>query len=153
MERLNRTVGVLQLSGRLRSRELQDVFEQLAGDVVEAIIVKDHRTGVSKGLGYVEFKNAESVAKALAASGTEIMGVPCIVQTTDTEKRLLQEQAAANGGNLDLIGTAPPKFSTGGPQSGSDLATRRLYAGNLHPNLMDEDLRSVFEPFGAVEVY
>lgn len=93
MERLDRTVGVLQLAARLRNRDLQDFFETNgAGKVREARIVKDPRSGISKGIAYVEFADLESVEKALRMTGTKIMGVPCIIQRCEAEKQLLLQQ-------------------------------------------------------------
>jgi RNA-binding protein 39 len=93
MERLDRTVGVLQLAARLRNRDLQDFFENNgAGKVKEAKIVKDPKSGISKGIAYVEFEELESVEKALRMSGTKIIGIPCMVQRCESEKQLLLQQ-------------------------------------------------------------
>lgn len=37
-------------------------------------------------VGYVEFLELESVAKALALSNTKLLGIPIIVQYTEAEK-------------------------------------------------------------------
>lgn len=144
MERLDRTVGVLQLAAKVRSRDLMEHFEiAKCGKVLDAKIVKDHRTGVSKGIGYVEFENIASVEKALMLSGTKIQGIPCIVQTTESEKRLLQQQAALTGDGISL------KLS--GPTMSTNSFDRRIYVGQLHFDLTEEDLQLVFDPFGPIE--
>ena len=159
MERLDRTVGVLQLPPRLRSRELRAFFEERTGGRVhDAQIVKDHRTGLSKGIGYVEFEKLSSIPKALILTGTKIHGSPCIVQTTHAEKRLLAADPQLSGDDsMDQQGQ-------GGDQQGSQsqgqsggagpvevAPPRRIYVGSLHYTITDHDLRSIFDPFGRVE--
>ena len=94
---------------------------------------------MSKGIGYVEFEKVESIPKALTLSGTKLHGMPCIVQTTEAEKRLLEQQAAQGG--LANFGSVLP----------SDVAGRRIYVGSLHYSLTENDISSIFDPFGKVE--
>ncbi|KAK4631625.1 RNA-binding protein rsd1 [Fulvia fulva] len=131
-ERDRRTVFVQQLAARLRSRELKDFFEQ-AGSVVDAQIVKDRVSGRSKGVGYVEFKEEESVQKAIALTGQKLLGIPIIAQLTEAEKN---RQARTTEGTATQSNGIP---------------FHRLYVGNIHFSITEDDLKNVFEPFGELE--
>ncbi|KAI9721584.1 MAG: hypothetical protein M1828_005074 [Chrysothrix sp. TS-e1954] len=132
-ERDKRTVFVQQLSQRLRTKQLIAFFEQ-AGPVKEAQIVKDRVSGRSKGVGYVEFKEEESVSKAIGMTGQKLCDLPVIAQLTEAEKN---RQAR----NAD---------STSGSHS-SMIPFHRLYVGNIHFSITEQDLQNVFEPFGELE--
>ncbi|XP_019057419.1 PREDICTED: RNA-binding protein 39 isoform X2 [Tarenaya hassleriana] len=92
----------------------------------------------SRGIGYVEFYDAMSVPMAIALSGQPLLGQPVMVKPSEAEKNLAQSTATAAGAGGLM-----------GPYSGG---ARRLYVGNLHVNMTEEDLRKVFEPFGTVEL-
>ncbi|KAK4052659.1 Phosphatidylinositol-3-phosphatase SAC1 [Microbotryomycetes sp. JL201] len=128
-EREMRTVFVSQLSARVGHRELGVFFEQQAGTVRDAKVIMDRISGRSKGVGYVEFVELESMQKALALSGTKLLGVPIIVQYTEAEKN---RQARDGAG------------ASSGPPTG-------LYVGSLNFALTENDIRQVFQPFGPVE--
>ncbi|KAL2157825.1 hypothetical protein VTH06DRAFT_5094 [Thermothelomyces fergusii] len=130
-ERDRRTVFVQQLAARLRTRELKEFFEK-AGPVAEAQIVKDRVSNRSKGVGYVEFKNEESVAAALQLTGQKLLGIPVIVQPTEAEKNRQARHSE----------------SSGHPNS---IPFHRLYVGNIHFSITETDLQNVFEPFGELE--
>ncbi|KKA29794.1 hypothetical protein TD95_004807, partial [Thielaviopsis punctulata] len=83
-------------------------------------------------VGYVEFKEEASVAKALQLTGQKLLGIPIIVQVTEAEKN---RQAR----------TAEPSNH---PNS---IPFHRLYVGNIHFNVTEQDLLAVFEPFGELE--
>ncbi|KAF8417124.1 RNA splicing factor [Tirmania nivea] len=131
-ERDRRTVFVQQLAARLRTKELVAFFEK-AGPVKEAQIVKDRVSGRSKGVGYVEFKDEASVPKAIQLTGQRLLGIPIIAQLTEAEKnrQARVDQAAQKDAN-----TVP---------------FHRLYVGNIHFSITENDLRHVFEPWGELE--
>ncbi|KAI7621256.1 splicing factor, CC1-like protein [Hortaea werneckii] len=131
-ERDRRTVFVQQLAARLRTKELQAFFEQV-GPVVEAQIVKDRVSGRSKGVGYVEFKEEEAVHRAIQLTGQKLLGIPIIAQLTEAEKN---RQARNTDGHATQSNGIP---------------FHRLYVGNIHFSLSENDLRQVFEPFGDLE--
>jgi RNA-binding protein 39 len=160
-ERDRRTVFVQQLAARLRTRELKEFFEKV-GPVAEAQIVKDRVSNRSKGyvfhhlllrllpksryppptlavtnyshsVGYVEFQNEDSVAAALQLTGQKLLGIPVIVQLTEAEKnRQVRNSESA------------------GPHPNS-IPFHRLYVGNIHFSITEQDLQNVFEPFGELE--
>jgi RNA-binding protein 39 len=125
-------VFVQQLAGRLRTHELAKFFSKV-GPVKEAQIVKDRVSGRSKGVGYVEFKDEESVAKALELTGQRLASIPIIVQLTEAEKNRQARQVDGHGG----------------PNSG--IPFHRLYVGNIHFSISEADLEEVFKPFGELE--
>ncbi|KAI0484453.1 splicing factor, CC1-like protein [Xylariaceae sp. FL0804] len=129
-ERDRRTVFVQQLAARLRTKELKEFFEKV-GPVNEAQIVKDRISGRSKGVGYVEFKKEDSVTAALQLTGQKLLGIPVIVQLTEAEK------------NRQVR-------TTEGSQANS-IPFHRLYVGNIHFSITEQDLQNVFEPFGELE--
>ena len=84
-------------------------------------------------MGYVEFKDEESVAKAIELTGQQLLGIPIIAQLTEAEKN---RQAS----NTD-----------GAPTQSNGIPFHRLYVGNIHFSITEEDLNSVFMPFGELE--
>ncbi|CAF9923883.1 RNA-binding protein 39 [Imshaugia aleurites] len=131
-ERDRRTVFVQQLAARLRTKELIAFFEKV-GPVKEAQIVKDRVSGRSKGVGYVEFKQEDSVALAIQLTGQKLLGIPIIAQLTEAEKN---RQAR----NPEAISSNP-----------NQIPFHRLYVGNIHFSITESDLQNVFEPFGELE--
>lgn len=126
-------------------------FFEKVGPVKEAQIVKDRVSGRSKGyvlpytviflfitddfcsVGYVEFKSEESVPAAIQLTGQKLLGIPIIAQLTEAEKN----RQARN-----------PEASSG-PQHTAPF--HRLYVGNVHFSITENDLQNVFEPFGELE--
>jgi RNA-binding protein 39 len=69
----------------------------------------------------------------LQLTGQKLLGIPIIVSVTEAEKN---RQARTE--------TAPNPQNNGVP-------IHRLYVGNIHFSITEEDLRNVFEPFGELE--
>ena len=87
-ERDARTVFCMQLSSRIRSRDLEDFFS-VVGKVNDVRIITDTKTRRSKGIAYVEFVDVESVplvsfvyacAHVWAAEHINIIMVFCLKQ-------------------------------------------------------------------------
>lgn len=72
-----------------------------------------------------------SVPMAIALSGQLLLGQQVMVKPSEAEKNLVQSNA-----------------SSGAASGGA----RKLYVGNLHSNINEDQLRQVFEPFGQVEL-
>ncbi|KAF9453850.1 splicing factor, CC1-like protein [Macrolepiota fuliginosa MF-IS2] len=132
-----RSVFVSQLAARLTARDLGYFFEDKLGEgtVMDARIVTDRLSRRSKGIGYVEFRSIEHVEKAIALSGTVVMGLPIMVQLTEAERN----KTHAGDGSINL----PPGVSA--PHGAI------LYVGSLHFNLTESDIKQVFEVFGELE--
>jgi RNA-binding protein 39 len=118
----------------LTNRDIFDFFRP-CGRIREAKLVIDKVTKRHKGVAYVEFFEIDSVEKATSMSNQKLLGIPIIIQTAESEKNRLAEQ----GIQLEL--NRPP------PQ----VITNKLYVGNLAPNLNEDDLRRLFEPYGGLD--
>lgn len=133
-ERDARTVFCMQLSQRIRPRDLEEFFSAV-GKVKDVRLITCNKTRRFKGLCYVEFAEPESVPLAIALTGQKICGVPIVVQPTQAEKNRL---ASSNMPALSAFSKGP-----NGPM--------RLYVGSLHFNITEDMLRSIFEPFGKID--
>ncbi|XP_033755186.1 RNA-binding protein 39-like [Pecten maximus] len=129
-ERDARTVFCMQLSARIRPRDLEEFFSSV-GKVRDVRLIMDNKTRRSKGISYVEFQDTESVPLAIGLTNQKLLGVPIIVQPSQAEKNRL-----ANAANVLQKGNSGPM---------------RLYVGSLHFNITEDMLRGIFEPFGAIE--
>lgn len=83
-------------------------------------------------MGYVEFKNAESVQAAIQLTGQQLLGIPIIAQLTEAEKNR-QAKTTNTGGQANSV------------------PFHRLYVGNIHFSVNEEDLTTIFSPFGELE--
>lgn len=137
-ERDQRTVFAYQISLKADERDVYDFFSR-AGKVRDVRLIMDRSSRRSKGVGYIEFFDVMSVPMAIALSGQPLLGQPVMVKPSEAEKNLVQSTTATAGATGGGIG----------PYSGG---ARRLYVGNLHINMKEDQLRQVFEPFGAVEL-
>ncbi|XP_059647447.1 uncharacterized protein LOC132293827 isoform X2 [Cornus florida] len=137
-ERDQRTVFAYQISLKADERDVYDFFSR-AGKVRDVRLIMDRNSRRSKGVGYIEFFDSMSVPMAIALSGQPLLGQPVMVKPSEAEKNLVQSTTSVAGGVGGLIG----------PYSGG---ARRLYIGNLHFNIKEDQLRQVFEPFGIVEL-
>ncbi|XP_057966437.1 uncharacterized protein LOC131156624 isoform X2 [Malania oleifera] len=137
-ERDQRTVFAYQICLKADERDVYEFFSR-AGKVRDVRLIMDRNSRRSKGVGYIEFYDAMSVPMAIALSGQPLLGQPVMVKPSEAEKNLVQSTTTATGVATGLIG----------PYSGG---ARRLYVGNLHLNITEDQLRQVFEPFGTVEL-
>ncbi|KAM7470941.1 hypothetical protein LguiA_009124 [Lonicera macranthoides] len=137
-ERDQRTVFAYQISLKADERDVYEFFSS-AGKVRDVRLIMDRNSRRSKGVGYIEFYEAMSVPMAIALSGQLLVGLPVMVKPSEAEKNLVQSTISVNGGIGGQIG----------PYTGG---ARRLYVGNLHINIKEDQLRQVFEAFGAVEL-
>ncbi|XP_076937892.1 uncharacterized protein LOC143605786 isoform X2 [Bidens hawaiensis] len=135
-ERDQRTVFAYQISLKADERDVYEFFSR-AGKVRDVRLIMDRNSRRSKGVGYIEFYDAMSVPMAIALSGQPLLGHPVMVKPSEAEKNLVQSTATA-GGAAGVAG------ATGG--------ARKLYVGNLHYNMKEDQLRQVFESFGTVEL-
>lgn len=132
-----------QISARLRTKELIRFFEK-AGHVLDASIVKDKASGRSKGVAYVEFKDTEAVKKAVEMTGEKLLGIPVIVQLTESEKNKADFEQG-------IAGNSSNESAKKGPRGHEGPVENRIYAGNIHFGVTENELRQIFESFGAIE--
>lgn len=126
------TVFVQQCAIRAREKDIERFFTK-AGVVDHVSIVKDRVSKRSKGLSYVTFTSPDAVTKAVAMTGQKMLGIPVIVQICDSEKNRIARKSA----NTSSLGNGP---------------ISRLYVGNIHFSIGEDDLRELFSAYGEVEV-
>ncbi|KAK6631887.1 RNA-binding protein 39 [Polyplax serrata] len=131
-ERDQRTVFCMQLSQRIRGRDLEEFFSSV-GKVRDVKLITCNKTRRFKGIAYVEFKDPESVPLAMGLTGQKLLGIPISVQPTQAEKN--------RQGNTTTPMMMPSDMK--GPM--------RLYVGSLHFNITEDMLRGIFEPFGKID--
>ncbi|CAB3360374.1 Hypothetical predicted protein [Cloeon dipterum] len=130
-ERDARTVFCMQLSQRVRARDLEEFFSSV-GKVRDVRLIMCNKTRRFKGISYVEFRDPESVALAMGLSGQKLLGVPIVVQHTQAEKN---RQGNSMISMMSRGASGPCK----------------LYVGSLHFNITEDMLRGIFEPFGKID--
>lgn len=69
----------------------------------------------------------------MSLTGQKLCGIPVIVQLTEAEKN---RQA---------------RVADGAPTQSNGIPFHRLYVGNIHFSVTEEDLKEVFVPFGELE--
>jgi RNA-binding protein 39 len=84
-------------------------------------------------VGYVEFRQEESVAGAIQLTGQKLLGIPIIAQMTEAEKNRQSRNPEVTGSNSNSV------------------PFHRLYVGNIHFSITESDLQNIFEPFGELE--
>lgn len=129
-ERDARTIFCMQLSQRIRARDLEEFFSSV-GKVRDVRLITCNKTKRFKGIAYIEFKSSESVPLALGLSGEKLLGIPISVQHTQAEKNRI----------ANVVPVPVPVKA--GPM--------RLYVGSLHFNITEDMLRGIFEPFGKID--
>ncbi|ONK77499.1 uncharacterized protein A4U43_C02F7210 [Asparagus officinalis] len=132
-ERDQRTVFAYQMPLKATERDVYEFFSK-AGKVRDVRLIMDRNSRRSKGVGYIEFYDAMSVPMAIALCGQLLLGQPVMVKPSEAEKNLVQSTATGSSG---VAGAG---------------AARKIYVGNLHFNISEDQLRQVFEPFGPVEL-
>ncbi|KAJ0408071.1 hypothetical protein ATCC90586_006042 [Pythium insidiosum] len=143
LTRDHRTVFVNQLTLKVRERDLEKYFGQL-GKVENVLLLRDKYTNRSKGIAYVEMSNLEDVPKVLMLSGhvPPFQSFPIHVKASEAEKNFAARK--------DSVMNNAVKAQGGADAGTSSSAASRIYCGNLHTNLMEDDLRAVFQAFGEV---
>jgi len=115
--------SALKFTRRWKRRISSNFFSHV-GQVEDIKLIRDQRTGKSKGLCYVEFYERESILKAVGLSGQLIGGYPINIQIT---------QIVDSPGKDDKANAM------------------RLYVGSLHFNVTEQDLKPIFSAFGEIE--
>merc|ERR1719238_2617790 len=70
-ERDARTIFVMQLSQRVRARDVEEFFSSV-GKIRDVRLIVCNKTRRFKGIAYVEFREMESVALALGLNGQKL---------------------------------------------------------------------------------
>ncbi|KAE9029934.1 hypothetical protein PR003_g11623 [Phytophthora rubi] len=160
LTRDHRTVFVGQLTQKVREKDLSR-FLSKTGKVENVLLIRDKFTSRSKGFAYVELSNLEDVPKVLLLNGQvpDFQVFPITIKASEAEKNFAAKKdsvmnaAAATATPLtaDAPGAGLAGAIAGGGMSASALsAASRIYCGNLHTNITEDDLRIVFQSFGEV---
>ena len=117
-------------------RDVYEFFSKEAGKVRDVSVIRDSRTGKSKGVAYVEFYLQESVIKALGCNGRAIKGFPIRVQASGAEKNRAAEAQKAVHVQMQDRPVMLYILGLTGPLSAMD----------------ESDLRLLFSPFGDIDL-
>ncbi|KAK4336758.1 hypothetical protein RND71_044221 [Anisodus tanguticus] len=132
-----RTIFCMQLSARVRPRDLEEFFSK-AGKVREVRLIMDNKTRKHKGIAYIEFRESSSVSLALQFNGQKLCGYPIMIQPTQAEKNRSAVLSTANS----MLNSHLRRHNVG---------PMRLYVGSLHFNITEDMLKGIFEPFGTIQ--
>jgi len=130
------SIMVMGLHPSVGDREVYEFFSKEAGKVRDLYVVRDSRTGKSKGVSYVEFYLQESIMKALACNGRLINGFgPIRIQASGAEKN--RAAVAQKHATVSL----------------EDKPVVLFIMGLTGPLLLitESELKSIFSPFGELE--
>ncbi|POM77228.1 hypothetical protein PHPALM_5418, partial [Phytophthora palmivora] len=157
LTRDHRTVFVGQLTQKVREKDLER-FLTKTGKVENVLLIRDKFTNRSKGFAYVELSNLEDVPKVLLLNGQvpDFQIFPIMIKASEAEKNFAAKKDSvmntATTATLTADGTAglAGAIAGGGMSTSALSAASRIYCGNLHTNITEDDLRIVFQSFGEV---
>lgn len=164
LTRDHRTVFVGQLTQKVREKDLDRFFTKF-GKVESVLLIRDKFTNRSKGFAYVELSNLEDVPKVLLLNGQvpDFQVFPIMIKASEAEKNFAAKKdsvmnAVTTAGSTLLSADASGAGlagmiagdSTAGMSASALSAASRIYCGNLHTNITEDDLRIVFQSFGEV---
>ena len=111
---------------------LREFFGQM-GKVNNVIMLRDKNTNKHKGFAYVEMKDLDVINNCLLFNNVvpEFQKFPILVKGSEAEKNLIPTKE-----KLNADGSVPES---------------RVYVGNLHPNVKQEDIQAILSEFGHVE--
>uniref|UniRef100_A0AAV1ULB9 RRM domain-containing protein n=1 Tax=Peronospora matthiolae TaxID=2874970 RepID=A0AAV1ULB9_9STRA len=164
LTRDHRTVFVGQLTQKVREKDLERFFTKI-GKVESVLLICDKFTNRSKGFAYVELSNLEDVPKVLLLNGQvpDFQVFPIMIKASEAEKNFAAKKdsvmnaattASSTLLSADASGAGLAGVIAGGGAGGMSAsalsAASRIYCGNLHTNITEDDLRIVFQSFGEV---
>lgn len=134
-----RTVFVSSLQIKVSEDQVKSYFS-LVGKVNNVIMIRDKHTGRHKGLAYVEMAELESIPMCLQLNGIapDFQKFAILVKASEAEKNFLAKKEAV------VTTIAVERNLLPGADS-------KIYVGNLHVNISEDDLSRVLSRFGTVE--
>ncbi|KAJ0801456.1 putative RNA recognition motif domain, nucleotide-binding alpha-beta plait domain superfamily [Helianthus annuus] len=111
---------------------LQEYFSSF-GEVLEAVIMKDHTTGRARGFGFVVFADP-AVAERVIKEKHHIDG-----RMVEAKKAVPREDQSTISRNSGSVQSSP------GPNR-----TRKIFVGGLASTVTESDFRRYFEQFGTI---
>lgn len=121
--------------------KLTEVFSQ-CGPVNSVFISRDE-TGKSRGFGFIDFKEHESAAKALA----ELNGKAFDDETTGTQVELYLNRAQKKAERVREIRSRVDAIKL---ERINKYQGMNLYVKNLDDTITDDGFREIFAPFGTI---
>jgi RNA recognition motif-containing protein len=83
---LNKKLYVGNLDWGVDDAKLKEIFSE-AGEIVDAVVIKDKYSGKSRGFGFIEFADEESAKKAIdELNGKEVEGRTIVVNEAREKK-------------------------------------------------------------------
>ncbi|RLN53252.1 hypothetical protein BBJ29_004444 [Phytophthora kernoviae] len=153
LTRDHRTVFVGQLTQKVREKDLTRFLIKI-GKVENVMLIRDKFTNRSKGFAYVEMSNLEDVPKVLLLNGQvpDFQVFPIMIKASEAEKNFAAKKDSVMNANAAATAplTADAPGAAGGMSAAAMSAASRIYCGNLHTNITEDDLRVVFQSFGEV---
>lgn len=155
-----RTVFISQLTVKANEKMVRDYFSQIGG-VNNVIMIRDKFTGKHKGFAYVELRDVDTIPTCLLLNGVapDFQKFPILVKASEAEKNFLAKKEAAAVIPTHASGGQPQGNSggsiygpgAGGQQTAGGTGDRRVYVGNLHVNITEEDLAAVLRQVGPLD--
>jgi len=134
-QREDSSVMVMGLHPNVGDRDVYEFFSKEAGKVRDVYVIRDQRTGKSKGVAYIEFYLHDSILKALACNGRTIKGNPIRVQASGAEKN-----RAAEAQKAEQI-----------QQQDKPVTLYILGLSGPLTAINEDDLKLLFSPFGDID--
>jgi len=130
-----RTVFVSQLVMKADERIVKKFFEKV-GKVKQVIMIRDKYTNRHKGFAYVEMAQLDAIPLVLMIHNTvpDFQKFPILIKASEAEKNFLAKQESAAAAS-----------------SSAAMVKDRLYVGNLHELIGEDDLREVLKNFGSID--
>ena len=119
-----RKVFVGSLNYTTTEESLRKHFEQF-GELVDCVIMKESKTGKSRGFGFVTYSKSTMVDEMMKNRPHKLDG-----RELETKR-------------------ATPREESGKP--GAEMTTKKLFVGAIREGITDEDLREYFSKYGKIE--
>ncbi|EON64122.1 hypothetical protein W97_03352 [Coniosporium apollinis CBS 100218] len=151
-------IFVGDLSNEVNDEVLLQAFSAF-GQVSEARVMWDMKTGRSRGYGFVAFRDKDDAQKALSSMDGEWLGsraIRCNWANQKGQPSVSQQQAMAQMGMSPATPFGHHHFPTNGVQSYEMIVQQTpewqttCYVGNLTPYTTQSDLVPLFSNFGYV---
>ena len=142
--REDNTIIISSLPLTANERDIYKFFSK-CGKIRDVYIIRDQRSGKSKGIAYVEFYYPDSILAACSTQNKDFNGQTIHIQPSHAEKNRVA-QAARNLKQKALIPV--PNMTNAATNA------KRIYISNLTDSLADiseNNLKNIFSPFGDIE--
>ena len=136
-----KTICVSQIAAKAESKDIRRFFEENNCKVNQIRMVMDRHNRRHKGIAYVEFENDIFVRTAISCTGKKLLGIPLVIQLTETEKNRQAQFSAPEvpiSTTVSKIPSAEPLLS-------------RIQIDGLHYSIGQDTLERLLRPFGPLD--